>query len=683
MGFKNLSLKFKYRSESDKIYLDFYSKVIKEAVRYDRAVGYFTSNSLRIIAKGLEKFINNQGYIRIVANPYLSKEDIDAIEKGYKAKVDIVTANLIKEIEIIEKNIEDNTLDVLSALIHNGILDIKIAFTENNSLYHEKFGIFYDEQGEKIAFSGSSNETIGGMRDNFEKVDVYFRKEDIFRIEDMEKDFERLWDNNTRGLNVIEIPEILKQKLVRNRVNRSLGINRKLINIEPREYQREAIQAAQKNNWNGILEMATGTGKTITSLLIANEFFKEQGRIFLIILVPFTHLVEQWEENCNKLGFIKITKCYGDKKKWCNKLQIDIRDFNIGIIKKHVIISTYKSAASIEFNDLVSKIRGKSFIIGDECHYFGIRSLKEHKFDCITAKIGLSATPDRWWDDKGTEVLRSFFGNTIYEYDMRTAIKNGALTEYIYTPIVVNLLNSELAEYEKLTSRLIRLLITKNNMDEDEISRINRKRSLILSKASNKKEILFEMLNKLDKDSISHTLVYCAPGEVDIITRRISEMRIKVHRFDSKLDNLERKKVLKAFTAGAIQILVAIRCLDEGVDVPLTKTAYFLSSTSNPREFVQRRGRILRKFKGKNIANIYDFIILPEGRNINIFRSIASKEIPRFAEFANYSINKYNAREIVGEKLKPYELEYLMDRLPWEIYKEFKELKECESYGYK
>lgn len=676
MGFNNLSLKFKYRSEQDKIYLDFYSKVIKESVKYDRAVGYFTSNSLKLIARSLERFVDKNGYIRIVANPHLSIEDIDAIEKGYKAKEDVVTANLIKEIKIIEKNIEDNTLDILAVLIYKGILDIKIAFTENNGLYHEKFGIFYDEYGEKIAFSGSANETIGGIRDNFEKVDVYFRKEDNFRIEDMENDFERLWNNNTSGIKVIELPDIIKERIVKNRLNRSASSNKKLINIEPRKYQQEAIRAVKENNWNGILEMATGTGKTITSLLIAKEFLKEQGKIFLIILVPFIHLVEQWEYNCNKFGFSKITKCYGDKKKWSNKLQTDVRDFNIGIIEKHVVIGTYKSASAVEFNYLINKIRGKSFIIGDECHYFGIKSFNEHKLYGITAKLGLSATPDRWWDEYGTESLRNFFGDTVYEYDMKTAIKNGVLTEYKYNPIVVNLVNSELEEYEKLTSRLIRLLNSKHNIDKDDISQINIKRSLILSKAANKKEILFEMLSELDKDSISHTLVYCAPGEVDIITSKISQLGIKVHRFDSKIDNAERKKVLSAFDEGIIQILVAIKCLDEGVDVPSTRTAYFLASTSNPREFVQRRGRILRNFKGKNIANLYDFIVLPEVIDENFFRTIASKEIPRFAEFASYAINEYNAREIVGEKLRPYSLEYLMDKLPWEVYNEFKEIKE-------
>ncbi|MBN1074471.1 hypothetical protein DVV91_08970 [Clostridium botulinum] len=682
MGFNNLNLKFKYRSENDKIYLDFYSKVMKEALRYDRAVGYFTSNSLRLIAKDLEEFVNKDGYIRIVANPHLSPEDVEAIERGYKAKEDLVIANLIKEVEIIEKNIEDNTLEVLSVLIHREILDIKIAFTKNNSLYHEKFGIFYDQYGERVAFSGSSNETIGGMKDNFEKIDVYFRKEDSFRIDDMENDFERLWDNNTSGLNVIELPDVLKEKIVKNRVNKKLEMGKKLVNIETREYQQEAIRSVKENNWNGILEMATGTGKTIISLLIANEFFKEQEKIFLIILVPFTHLVKQWEENCNELCFGSITKCYGEKKNWSNKLQTDVRDFNIGIIKKHVAISTYKSASAPEFNDLISKLRGKSFIIGDECHYFGIRSLKNHKFDGITAKLGLSATPDRWWDEEGTDYLRNFFGNTVYEYDMRTAIKNGALTEYKYNPIIVNLLNSEVEEYEKLTARLIRLLSSKQNIDQEEISKINRKRSLILSRASNKKQILFDMLEEHDKESISHTLIYCALGEVDIITNRISEMGIKVHRFDSKIDNSERSKVLAAFADGIIQILVAIKCLDEGVDVPSTRTAYFLASTSNPREFVQRRGRILRKYKGKNISTLYDFIVLPEGKSESVFRTIASKEIPRFAEFARYAINGYNARKIVGEKLKPYALEYLMDKLPWEVYKEFKKVKESGEYGY-
>ena len=178
--------------------------------------------------------------------------------------------------------------------------------------------------------------------------------------------------------------------------------------VKPRPYQEEAIQAVKNNNWHGILEMATGTGKTITSLLISNEFLQERKRIFLVVIVPFTHLAEQWLENCESMGYSHFTKCFGSKKAWTNQIQADVRDFNIGIIEKHVVITTYKTAASPEFNDLISKIRKNTFLIADECHYFGVKSLRNNKLSGMDAKIGLSATPQRWWDEAGLSISKLF-----------------------------------------------------------------------------------------------------------------------------------------------------------------------------------------------------------------------------------------------------------------------------------
>jgi superfamily II DNA or RNA helicase len=192
-----------------------------------------------------------------------------------------------------------------------------------------------------------------------------------------------------------------------------------------------------------------------------------------------------------------------------------------------------------------------------------------------------------------------------------------------------------------------------------------------LSKAENKKEKLFSIFREKVRDEVSHTLVYCAPGEVEIITGELAKQGYRVHRFDSKVSLEDRMQILKSFDDGSIQILVAIKCLDEGVDVPSTRTAYFLASTSNPREFVQRRGRILRTYSGKNIAEIFDFVVLPGNTSVQLFKSVASKDIPRFAEFSQYAINSYQAREIVGRELRAYSLEYLMDKLPWEVYREF------------
>ncbi|MFS0862045.1 DEAD/DEAH box helicase family protein [Fredinandcohnia sp. 179-A 10B2 NHS] len=669
-------MKYKYRSDNDQIHKDFYEGCLTESIKYDRAVGYFTSDSLSVIAKGLDTFLERQGTIRLIANPYLTAEDVEAIRLGYKAKVDVVSQSLLRQLEINEEAIRNDTLNTLAWLIYQNKLEIKIAFTTNNSLYHEKFGIFYDEEGNKVAFSGSANETVGGIRNNFEKIDVFWRETDSERIEDMVVDFENLWSNNTNGLSVIEIPHIIKETILGyKKEGKRISTPNKI--VKPRPYQQEAIDAVKNNNWHGILEMATGTGKTITSLLISHEFFKEKGRIFLVIIVPFTHLVEQWEKNCQDMNYKNFTHCFGAKKSWVNKLQTDVRDFNLGLIEKHVVITTYKTAASHEFNNLIGRLKGKSFLIADECHYFGVKSLRENELDNMEAKLGLSATPERWWDEDGTSFIEAFFGPPVYEYDMKSAIDNGALTEYIYNPLIVDLTDEEIESYERLTRRLIHLY-SDEKANRDEISEVNRKRSLLISKAENKKDSLFRIFDEKIREEVSHTLVYCAPGEVDLITSNLSSLGYRVHRFDSKVPLQERTKILESFDLGSIQILVAIKCLDEGVDVPSTKVAYFLASTSNPREFVQRRGRILRKYPNKNLATIYDFVVLPSQTSDQMYKSIASKELPRFAEFSRFAINNFNARDIVGKELRKYSLEYLMDKLPWEVYKEFKKMEVFE-----
>lgn len=668
-GLAGLELKFKYRSNKDKINTDFYEKCLKFSNKYDRAVGYFTSSSLSVLGEGLEKFISNDGKIRIVANPLLDEKDYKAILRGEKAKKDVIEKALLKQIDICKETIKKDSLSILAWLISEGKLEIKIAFSSNNMLYHEKFGIFYDEFGNKVGFSGSSNETYNGLVSNFEKVDVYKGKEELYRINDMIKDFENLWLNKTEKLTVINIPDAVLLRLI------SFKGSRKETKVKARDYQNKAIEAFKNNNWNGIFEMATGTGKTITSLLAATRYKKEMKRMFLIIMVPFTHLIDQWIENCELLGYERILKCYGDKKKWVNKLGNRVRDFNIGIKNTEIVITTYKSAASKEFNEIVSKIKKYGFIIGDECHYFGVKSLQENKFNNIEARLGLSATPDRWWDELGSENLREFFGDTIYEYDMSKAIKNEILTEYEYNPVICNLDEDEILEYEKISRKILKLSLKEKKISNDKklLEELNRKRSLVLSKAKQKIEILIELLKKENLEELKYILVYCAPGDINKVTKRVSDLGLRVHRFDSKVNNKERGNILELFSQGKIQVLVAIKCLDEGVDIPATKRAYFLASTSNPREFVQRRGRILRKSKNKNLAEIYDFIVIPENAEEKTYINIVKKEMPRFAEFSKYAINQYRSRKIIFKYLDRVGLEYLMDKLPWVVYKELKE----------
>ncbi|MEH6842110.1 DEAD/DEAH box helicase family protein [Priestia megaterium] len=678
MGLSNLQLQFKYRSDYDSIHRDFYEPCLNESIRYDRAAGYFSSESLKIIAKGLEVFLYNGGHIRLVANPYLLEKDIHAIKRGYKAKVDVIESALLRELEVTANSIEKETLNILAWLIYKNQLEIKIAFTNNNSLYHEKFGFFEDISGYNIAFSGSSNETVGGVKNNFEKIDVFSPEKDLHRIEDMKQDFKRLWYNETPGLTIIDIPRIVHEKLLENKGNMPKKQSKRK-ELTPRNYQVEAIQALQRNNWQGILEMATGTGKTITSLLAMMQYKKENNRAFVVIFAPFKHLVDQWKKECTQFGVKFPTMCYESKAKWLPELEQEVRNFNIGISDFHVVITTYDAAANDSFVELISKIQQHAFLIADECHYLGSPQFRQVSLANIKARIGLSATPDRWWDEKGTMFLKDFFKDVVYTYSLDEAIAANKLTQYTYEPHIVSLTETELDSYNKLTRKIINHL-NKKDTDDEKLSHLNRKRALILAKASQKIPRLVALLREKRKENIFHTIVYCAENQVNELTVVLSQIGLRVHKFDSTVPTKERQRILDAFAMEKIQVLVAIKCLDEGVDVPSTRCAYFLASTSNPREFVQRRGRILRTAPGKHLAEIHDFIVLPEDVDEKTFTMIAKKELPRFAEFSNSAINRSSSKNKILPYISPYNLNHLMDMKPWDVYKEMKEENDSEYF---
>lgn len=680
MSLLGLNLHYKYRSDFDQIYEDFYEKCLNESKFYDRAAGYFSSESLKLIAHGLERFLYNDGKVRIIANPHLNERDLEAIAKGYEAKETIVENSILRELDLTASNIEDETLNVLAWLIYKEKLEIRIAFTENNALYHEKFGLFKDAEGNCVAFSGSANETAGGMLHNFEKIDVYLPPRDSHRIEDTINDFEKLWTDETNGLIVKKMSAKLKEVILTYKKEGMPPLRDKKIHTPaPRDYQKKAIDCLEENNWQGIFEMATGTGKTITSLLAMDRYKGLHKRTFCIIIAPFKHLVDQWHEECKRFGVIFPTLCYESSAKWKPELEKEVRNFNIGVTDFHVVITTYDTARSEAFLSQIAKIQQHAFLIADECHYLGSPKFRRIRFQNVQARIGLSATPDRWWDEDGTSYLKDFFRDVVYTYSLDRAIAEGKLTPYKYYPQVVALTEDELNRYQALTRRIIQYFNSKEK-DEEQLSQLNRRRALILAKAEQKIPLLLELLLEKGIKNIQHTIVYCAENQVRLLTELLSELGLRVHKFDSTVPTKERRKILMRFADGELQILVAIKCLDEGVDVPSTQCAYFLASTSNPREFVQRRGRILRNFEGKHIAEIYDFIVFPTDVDEQTFASIAKKELPRFAEFVNSSLTPSQAKNKIMPYISPYNLNHLMEMKPWDVYKEMKEAFDHDNY---
>lgn len=697
MSLKELQLAYEYRSDSTNIVDSFYTPCLSESVGYWRAVGYFTSQGLALAAKGLASFIDGGGQMRLVASPWFEPEDIEAFKKGYDARDDILELAILRQFgeELIDaaSPVIQHRLGCLAWLIAEQRLDIKVACRSHNLLgirpgiYHEKIGIFFDAQDNLVAFSGSPNETVGGLVSNFESIDVYVSWDDPHRrVGRKEANFERLWSNLTSGLFVLDFPTAAKRALLRFRpsarpegdpetettgktfgqLNVPSQAQRIAIpsDISLRHYQEEACEAWMSREGQGILTMATGSGKTITALASAVRLLEKQGRLFVLVTCPFQHLVDQWADEAKQFGFRPIL-AYQSRQTWENSLHRRLVDYNLGNRENVFVITSHSTFIGEPMQDSLTRLKGPSLLVADEVHHLGATEGRKNLPDMFIYRMGLSATPKRWFDEQGTIALEEYFGPTVFEFPLKEAIREGCLSEYYYYPLLVELTDDEFEEYEELTKKIAQLFSVGGVPGEDPaLDALLRKRASILNTASNKISALADLVSK--EPNLHHALFYCVPGQIDEVTLLLGkEFGIRVHKFTVEESVEERVRLLESFANGELQALTAIRCLDEGVDVPCTQVAYLLASSSNPREFIQRRGRILRKAPGKQYATIHDMITVPSlsyhkklrtREAFNAERRILKRELVRFREFAEASKNPFQANDVIWNIAKAYNL---------------------------
>lgn len=454
--------------------------------------------------------------------------------------------------------------------------------------------------------------------------------------------------------------------------------------VNLRDYQKKAVVAFRENEHQGIFDMATGTGKTYTSIACAQDHYHRNGRQLLVILVPFIHLIAQWQENLLENDILTdVVVAYG-KDKWNSKLNRILWEYQHGYRDRVVIIGSYRSTGgkNSQFSQILEKVNHQdSFLLADECHYLGSRNSNTQIFNTFSARLGLSATPKRWWDIKGTEKIYSLFKKEVFSFSLQEAIDQGFLTQYAYHPIPVKLSIDETTQYIKLSKKINKMMTMRkgqkdSDIDED-LKMLLIKRSRIVEKADAKELTFLEIFTKLNPD---HSLVYCAPGDIEKYTYDVAIQGVSVSEFKAEVSYSNRRKILKDFTRGKVQTLTAMKCLDEGVDVPATRSAFFLASTTNPRQFIQRRGRILRTSPGKKQAEVYDFIVIPDENEMDdqMAKSIVKREIPRFHEFAEHANNKFEARQKMKPILEDFALDSYMDKSSWDVYQEMTEEEKFE-----
>jgi len=665
------------------IITDFFGPALSASMRYDRGVGYFSAGWLRLAAKGMSVFARNSGKARWITSPILDPDDWEAMLSGVEAKQNKALLNAVqRNIADLKTELEESTRSALAWLITDGILDFKLAVPRDNlsrGEFHAKFGIFTDAEGNQVSFHGSYNDSIQGNL-NYETFSVFCSWEEhkLPYVQASVSRFERLWNNDDTNFRVYDLPEAAREQILKLRTQdrpypnpktdespkgaikkqRTLAVPQLSQKLQLRDYQLEAIKAWFDHHCHGLLEMATGTGKTITSLAATVELFEREKRLAVIISVPYQHLVDQWCEEARAFGYQPIL-AYKSKQLWIDDLSHQILDFNAGHRSFISVITTHTTFASPDFQQTIARIDGPSLMLADEAHHLGAERSRMAYPHHVPFRLALSATPDRWFDDVGTAALRDYFGETVFAFPLEKAI-GVSLTPYYYYPHLVPLTDDEMEQYEGLTEKIAKLMSWEEERGQEQLKFLLIKRANLLNKAEGKLDVLDRLID--EQKRITHTLFYCAPGQIDDVLRLVGwEKRILAHRFTAEESTGERQQLLSRFASGDLDALVAMKCLDEGVDVPSTHMVFFLASSSNPREFIQRRGRVLRKSPGKEFSILHDLIAAPPSKrrisNSPAFaaeQGIIRRELQRFKEFANLAQNKYEAVDVIWELAKRY-----------------------------
>lgn len=678
MGFDSLrdTLRETYYTTEDDVIKDFFEPVMSRSSLYDRGAGYFSSSVLVLLSKGFKRLIGNNGRIRVITSPYLTEDDIKAIREGYdKRKTrDIIERVILRDLSEPRDKEERWHLGFLSWLIENNYLDIKIAFMEGDKghLYHEKIGIFTDGEGRKIAFAGSSNETAPGILYNYERLDVYPYWNYATKIKDMEQHFDKIWNDKANSLQVIEFPKVAIEKLhkclpdylddrekyapsplsidpPRTRTPKPTTPAREndgpsLPDRDLRPYQKEAIENWAGHGFRGIFDMATGTGKTYTALGALVRLYNHCGKnLAVVICCPFRHLVEQWVEDLRVFNIDPIIG-YSDSKDrhWRENLPKYV-DLHNTIGRFFCFITTNRTFSSVFVQQEVSRLNHKSLLIADEAHYTGSPTLSIKLPQNFDFRLALSATIERFGDKEGTMAIYDYFGDKCISYSLDRAIQAGFLSRYNYYPIIVYLTEGELSEYKGLTQQYTRIAhFNEDGQLSDKAKYILLKRSKIIAGAQDKVPRLKEVMTINRYNKKDHILVYCGTAsvdeededkpdegtgarQIDTVCRMMgNELNMVVSSFTSKESMKDRRSIREDFSTSYIQALAAIKCLDEGFNIPEIRTAFILASTTNPKEFIQRLGRVLRTAPGKDIAEIYDFVTLP--RPVDQARTLSEQE---------------------------------------------------------
>ena len=691
MNLRDVRLEDRYKTyEGPSPVTEFFIPCLKNSIKYDRAVGYFTSSGVEELEDGLKVFQENQGRIRLITSTRLESGDLEDIRNGYSLR-EKSQANFHKNLEEIQQT-SPQLLGYIGMLIKNKILDIKIAVFKNNqdTLYHEKIGFFTDQSGQQVYFIGSNNETHGGHVINGESFEVLSSWEESRRVKSACDAFEKLWNGEVEKLEVLEISQVSRELLERHAISQSRKIpvidenetiiadenivivddeliNQK-INLHP--YQKDAVNSWINNGGRGVLKMATGTGKTVTAIGAIRQLLESEPSVeplLILITCPYENLITQWDESLSTTHYKRVL-CYVSKGIWFGEAQQLLTTLQLQQKGVGIFITTHATFSKENLRNLISSWRGKLLVISDEVHHMGAKSRYEKLPANNTFTMGLSATPERHGDPIGTAAIFEYFGPVVYELPLEKAIQMGFLSPYEYLPIEVHLNDEEFDIYKRLTARIAQLANqTDGELNDDgnpELYKAFRARNAALGNCESKLAAFKEQV--LKRKDLLYQLVYCSEGASELqedkqlneVLKILGhELELTARKYISGVSKADRQKILNDLKARNLKFVVSMKCLDEGVDIPDALVAYILASSTDPRQWVQRRGRILRlPSDGQpKLATILDFVTLPPiGLTSDIARNLVDKELERVGQFGKDSMNPEVAQKFDSEIRKTY-----------------------------
>ena len=681
-----------FRTGRHSLWQQFMCDALASAKAYKRAAGFFSSSVFDIDIRAWTDFFARGGYVELVCSPHLSESDIVAMHRGLyqpHALLPVATSGLLAWCRAARSG-ERPGQRLLAWAIALRKLDVWIAEPHHSAgtttpLYHEKFSLF-ESANSILALCGSANESRAAYLLNFERMEAYQSEAYRETVETFNRDFERLKASETPGLRVVSLSQAFAENLLiakpdpppmtYPKVSAGPSAPPEVIrwprSIQLRPYQAERVEAWLHAGGSGLLSVATGAGKTLIALACISRVYEQCGApLVAVIVVPYIVLLDQWTREMRRIGLNPI-ECCESRSDWEMFLRSAIYQANVGNRPILSVIVTNATFASEHFQDCLAALEVRTILVADEVHNLGARHLRRALPERISLRLGLSATPERFMDADGTKALNEYFAPRLPPFTLADALSCDppVLCPYYYYPVLVDLADPEVDAYLEVTRKLARVVYDPEteHLSKEALSLLLQ-RARITASASNK---IGALVAKLRPYCLSkHTLIYCGDGSIEVdsgdyvdatgplVMRQVDkvvrtlelELKMTARPFTYRESRVDREELLEDFTDGRLQALVAIRCLDEGVDIPVIERAFILASSTNPRQFIQRRGRVLRRAPGKEYAEIYDFLVRPpssEGLTASENRSmhlLSLRELDRASEFALYARNRFQALE--------------------------------------